>query len=65
MTRRPLFFKIWSVLIALLGAYYLASWVNTAPAERELYTLGVGIFCILMGLGAFAFSLVSSNRKDQ
>jgi len=65
MTRSPLFLRIWGAGISALGLWYIVSWFQNSRADKDGYSLAVGIFCLIVGMLVIVFNFkVSKNRKD-
>lgn len=53
---------LWGLAISALGIWHIVTWVQNADADKGIYRLAVGIFCLLIGLGVIVFSTISRGK---
>jgi thiol:disulfide interchange protein len=56
---------LWGLAISALGLWHIVTWVQNTDADKGVYKLSVGIFCLLIGILVIAFqSKLRGKRKD-
>lgn len=63
--RNPIFLLLWGVGISALGLWYIVSWVQNSSADKDGYSLAVGIFCLLVGVLVLVFNFVSRGKGKE